>query len=364
MARKKAVKRRKGAAPSKRRAPGARRGPAAVSPEAPPPERALDLQPGAPPVPGDIPWGYGDDRVTALARDPAWVFVYWELTDEAIERARAEVQAPEAPCILRVYDTTYRLFDGTNANWYMDVPVHRPANNHYVCMDRPGSTFHVDIGVKSREGHFAKIARSAPVEMPRSEIAPDGRVEWMTVSAGGEPPPAYRHRFVPQPDAPMWRGSEPLAVTGDEAERIMRSLAGEGWSRTWAEPFWRERWRAIHPGTHWTVQIVYEGERRVIRTEHGERVVFGPWLVVIQQLDPREGQRIIGRWTIHYSWLSEGGTVRVETVPILRQILSGYRASVVPSGSEARLIRESWASESLHLGASEWPLPISSEVRR
>ena len=37
MARKKAVKKRKGATPSKRRAP------AAVSPQAPPPERAPDL---------------------------------------------------------------------------------------------------------------------------------------------------------------------------------------------------------------------------------------------------------------------------------------------------------------------------------
>src|SRR3990167_1730462 len=104
---------------------------------------ATDLLPGAPPSFGNIPWGYGENRVTAMARDPQWIFVYWELTDDAIARARAEVNAPDAECILRVYDTTHRLFDGTNANWYMDVPVYRPANNHYVFVGHPASTLHV-----------------------------------------------------------------------------------------------------------------------------------------------------------------------------------------------------------------------------
>ena len=37
----------------------------------------------------DIPWGYGQDRVTAMAVDPERLYVYWELTDEALEHARA-----------------------------------------------------------------------------------------------------------------------------------------------------------------------------------------------------------------------------------------------------------------------------------
>ncbi len=41
--------------------------------------------------PVDIPWGYGEDRVTAMAVDPERLYVYWEVTDDAIERARAEL---------------------------------------------------------------------------------------------------------------------------------------------------------------------------------------------------------------------------------------------------------------------------------
>src|SRR5262249_47357516 len=31
-----------------------------------------------------IPWGYGQDRVTAMVIDPERLYVYWEVTDEAI----------------------------------------------------------------------------------------------------------------------------------------------------------------------------------------------------------------------------------------------------------------------------------------
>src|SRR5262245_8708297 len=37
----------------------------------------------------DIPWGYGVDRVTAMTVDPERLYVYWEVTDQAIARGRA-----------------------------------------------------------------------------------------------------------------------------------------------------------------------------------------------------------------------------------------------------------------------------------
>ena len=176
--RKSATGKSTGARP-RRTSPRTSTGPGRQSAAAPPRRRAAAPTDGPPPGPvedlrsaaeaprfGDIPWAYGDDRVTAMARDPHWIFVYWELTDEAIARARQEVQDPNGWCVLRVYDTTYRHFDGTNANWYADVAVHREANNYYVPVHRPGATIHVDIGIKSHEGWFAKIARSSGVDSP------------------------------------------------------------------------------------------------------------------------------------------------------------------------------------------------------
>jgi len=336
---------------------------ASVAPLTPAPV-PLDLGPAGPPRLGDIPWGYGRDRVTAMARDPHWIFVYWELTDEALARARAAVGAADAACVLRVYDTTWRLFDGTNANWYFDVPVHRPANNHYVCVNRPASVFHVDIGVKSREGGFAGIARSGPVETPRDSISPDATVEWMTVTYDEAVPPAYHHRARTEGGAPP---AAPSAGAELDLERVMRAFVGEGWSRTeweeredggrvvrwvcWTGPFWRERGGGV-AGER--VEIVFESARRVLQEAWGERVIFGPWRVAIHAVGPEGEQRLIDRWTIHYAWATEGGRVRVDTEAILARIVRGYRAAALGVGSESRLLEAAWGSEALQAGASEW----------
>lgn len=320
----------------------------------------LDLKPAEAPVPGNIPWGYGENRITAMPRDPHWIYAYWELTDEAIARARDEVHDGHGAVVLRVYDTTFRAFDGTNANWYMDVPVHRPANNHYVFVNRPDSVFHVDIGVKSHDGYFAKIARSGPVEMPRASISGDSRVEWMTVSSEGLPAQPYEHRFTPRP--PTSAAPPPI-----EAERIIESLAGEGWSRTewtetemggrtvrwirWSGPSWRFQSR----GSFARIEILFQGEQRLN--------VHGPWRVVIYGISPDGERFVLDRWTIQYSWQTAGGSVRVETASIVQRMLAGHRTILVQTGSEARLMQESWSSEALFKGASEWHWIGGSESR-
>jgi hypothetical protein len=313
-----------------------------------------------------------------MARDPAWVFVYWEVTDEALERARAEVRDPHGRCVLRVYDTTYRIFDGTNANWYADVDVVREANNHYVPVHRPGATLHVDVGIKSHEGWFAMIARSAPVEMPRNGISPDAPAEWMTVTTEGFPPRDYRHRFVPSAPGPPPIETRADAASDADIAAVERSLVGDGWSRTewtetemdgrvvrwirWTGPFWSDRWRGLPVGREATVEVLFLGERTVERTAWGERAILGPWIVTIFGAAV-EGRRLIDRWTVHYSWISESGRMRVETEPILARVLGWSWTEGARAGSEARLAGGLGGSEWLARGASEWRWLGGSERR-
>src|SRR5262249_10498535 len=76
---------------------------------------------GAPPPPfeaGELPWGYGDNRIRALVRSPDSLYLYWEVTDDGIDDARRRLDGAWGWVNLRVYDTTERDFDGTNANEY------------------------------------------------------------------------------------------------------------------------------------------------------------------------------------------------------------------------------------------------------
>src|SRR5687768_3860908 len=74
-----------------------------------------------------IPWGYGRDRITSMAVDPNRLYLYWELTDPSIDKARQALGAgaKDAWVNLRIYDVTGRIFDGTNAHSYFDIKVDR-----------------------------------------------------------------------------------------------------------------------------------------------------------------------------------------------------------------------------------------------
>src|SRR5580658_7545656 len=139
---------------------------------------------------GDLPWSYGENRLTALVRDPDSAFLYWEATDDGIAAARERLGPAGADgwCNLRVYDTSGRVFDGTNANDYFDVRVDRADREYFLMIRRPGSAMHVEIGIKTHEGYFQPVARSGRADFPRSGPSPDGSVSWMTVTSDDAPP--------------------------------------------------------------------------------------------------------------------------------------------------------------------------------
>src|SRR4051812_6116838 len=133
--------------------------------------------------PRTIPWDYSMDRVTAMPVDPEKLFVYWELTDDAIAKARPQLGAggPGAWINLRVYDTTGLIFDGSNAHSYFDHKVERHERQWFFQIGKPSSQALIEIGLRSREGFFVKIARSGRVEFPRRTFSGVVDREWMTV---------------------------------------------------------------------------------------------------------------------------------------------------------------------------------------
>jgi hypothetical protein len=364
----------------------------------------------------DIPWGYGEDRVTAMAVDPERFYVYWEVTDEALEHARAGLGpgGRDAWLNLRVYDVTDRIFDGTNAHHYFDQAVSRTDRQWFFSIGRPSSTAVVEVGVKSGEGYFVRIARSGRTDFPRREPAPPGPVEWLTVlSASGEPgEPAGDNRQVP---AVMSGGSglagqhEPVRVWDIrrthgawDGEWIIRDESfGTAWEeqgewvreRTveWEGPLVRTTWEAgpfsypVEPARY--VEERYEGTVTVRSVEGRSHIVHGPWRVVIRGLGPRAERRILGVWEVRRSWIAHTGLAvhgvgQVPGVPGVASTAGGSEQILGASGlhwraaSEVRLggasevyflgaseVRHLGASETLYAGASEWRAMGASEVR-
>jgi hypothetical protein len=342
--------------------------------------------------------------------DPERLYVYWEVTDEAIARARAGLGpgGSDAWLNLRVYDVTNRIFDGTNAHAYFDQSVSRTDRQWFFSLGKPTSTAVVELGLKSQEGYFVRVERSGRADFPRVEPTSGGGVEWLTVHAAtgpvGEPAadgpaPTSVHR-TPEPATHV----ELLRVW--DIRRTHAGLAGEwlirdesfgtGWESAfewagthrieWQGPVTRESWEAgpfpypVEASPY--VEERYDGAVTMRSVEGRTHIVYGPWRVVIRGLGAKAERKVLAIWETYRSWVAHTGaashivTAGTRVGDGSEQLALGASELRWRAASELRLggasevyrlgaseLRYLGASETLYAGASEWRLWGASELR-
>jgi hypothetical protein len=371
-----------------------------------------------------IPWGYGRDRLTATAVDPDRLFIYWEVRDEALDAGRERLgpAGARASLVLRVYDTSGRIFDGDNAHSYFDQDVQRGDRQWFCSVSKPASSAHVELGLRTPDGRFLKLIRSGRVDFPRRDPAPWRPPEWMRVVAhtgdivsrqtahshgagGGGQPAGAEHAGFAGGAPPSGGGAEGTlegsVIASEQFETVeydsyeLRQFDFEryetdtGWQVDPADPTavyrmvtlsWQElgmgittwesgptesSWQA-GPFTYPTEVIVpaverHEGEARVYRTGEQVRVLHGPWQVVIRGINAHSSRRVLARWEVHRSWVSVA-TRSAEPAGAVA------RSDGRPVGASERFLAASelrlrGASEVFFLGASERRLGGASETR-
>lgn len=128
-----------------------------------------------------LPDSYGKDRVVAMTRDPYWIYVYWEITEETLSRAlqslgRAQMNARR---ILRVYT---KDGEGEGAERVLfDISINPEARNWYINVGGPGRTYRIDIGLLTAGGKFVCLASSNVVSTPRDRMSDVLDEEWMSL---------------------------------------------------------------------------------------------------------------------------------------------------------------------------------------
>lgn len=339
--------------------------------------------------PRNIPWAYDYDRVTGMAVDPDHLFVYWEVTDQSLERARTGLGASgkDAWLNLRVYDSTGRIFDGTNAHSYFDHGLDRADRQWFFHVGKPSSSAFIDVGLKSREGYFIKIARSGRIDFPRRETAPFSEPEWLSVRStwgpvehagrglhgrGATAPGPSKADGGPMPAPPRhvallpWEESVVLGEGGHAEMVEWEEHFSDGHSEfhrqtSWESPVTISSWEA-GPFTHpveapEAIRQAFVGPTRVYRVGGRTHVVHGPWQVVIRGLGAHYGHAVVARWEIFKSWIADEVTeTHVRDIhPVLppgasEQLMPGASERRWRYASEARL---GGASEVFYLGASE-----------
>lgn len=119
----------------------------------------------------DLPYSYNCDTFHLMARDPATLFAYWEVSarKQAMTARHYRIDWGAMPKAVRLY--RIRGGRGADANdrlqltEYTDVQVDH-ASSWYFRRLKPGAVYVADFGIINPFGQFIPLLRSNPASTP------------------------------------------------------------------------------------------------------------------------------------------------------------------------------------------------------
>lgn len=115
-----------------------------------------------------LPLFYGKDTLVLLARDPYWLFSYWELTKETLERCQAEGEHfSHGGKMLRILKFDH---EGKEISFF-DIALAAENSNWYVHAGEPDRTYQALLGYGMPDGSFKKILTSNKIHTPRDGVS-------------------------------------------------------------------------------------------------------------------------------------------------------------------------------------------------
>ncbi|OGR41864.1 MAG: hypothetical protein A2X35_11165 [Elusimicrobia bacterium GWA2_61_42] len=127
-----------------------------------------------------LPEGYGTTEAALLPRDPNWMFIYWEITENSkknICRSHGEDVFQKGRQVIRVYDVT-----GGEAAKYFDIPVMLEAKSWYVNVQESGRAYCCEVGLIMPDGSFIGLVKTNTVNLPGGRVSDVTDEKWMAVS--------------------------------------------------------------------------------------------------------------------------------------------------------------------------------------
>lgn len=233
-------------------------------PAAPPPPRVksqaeLDLEAEGL---GELPWGYQDDAVELLARDPHTLYVYWDFAEQTRRRAQEGLGGARA---------VLRLFDG--GHLVREVDVSLESRSWYLHHVTPGRRYRAELHFVDERGAAKRVGPSSNAMLVPNE-GPSPVIEDRFINLPWEIPfhrapelLEHAHTGGPFPaetrDHLMARAEEGLQQEGmrevgpGETEIYWEIVRGLGGSETLTEIMRRRtrfggQWTSSRPASAWT----------------------------------------------------------------------------------------------------------------
>lgn len=130
-----------------------------------------------------LPEGYGVTEASLMPRDPNWMFLYWEITENSkakIRREHGENIFKDSRQVVRVHDMT----DGNDGNGkYFDIQVMHDAKSWYVNVQESGRAYCCEVGLMTPQGSFLSLVKTNTVNLPAGRVSDVTDEKWMAVTA-------------------------------------------------------------------------------------------------------------------------------------------------------------------------------------
>jgi hypothetical protein len=180
---------------------------------------------------GELPATYHRDTLFLTARDPRWLFTYWDIDSERVPAS--EMRDGRRAYFLRV------LRDSGEVETLLEV--NPGARNWYIPVRDGGTTYVAELGYFNRGSLWQCVVRSGKASTPADVLAPDGHESFATVPQAltferlqelvrehmqeGETLLQAIARITGEGRIQLHRGSAPTWT--DEQRRLLAMLLGE-----------------------------------------------------------------------------------------------------------------------------------------
>lgn len=108
---------------------------------------------------GELPASYGENTLFLIARDPSWLFSYWDVNWRAF--SASSMKDGEFKIYLKLW---------ANGSEESTTLVNPQARNWYLQVESPGATYAAELGYYGVSGEWVSIVRSADIQTPSATV--------------------------------------------------------------------------------------------------------------------------------------------------------------------------------------------------
>jgi hypothetical protein len=127
----------------------------------------------APAPAAEVPEAYGTQQLFLTARDPHWLFAYWDMTREQLKKHNS--LSDDRHLVLRVY------CDGFHGEPLSQIHVHPESRDWFVPVPNAGAKYVADLGYHDARRKWVSVSRSAATLTPPDNLSDDMSVRFATI---------------------------------------------------------------------------------------------------------------------------------------------------------------------------------------